>query len=229
MAETFTELIASSARGTLTEQALETLQRDILSGKLKPGARLGVTELAHTYGIGTTPIREALSRLLSKNLIVATERRGFRVREMSYEDLRDITLTRFVIEREGLRLSMKQGDDEWAASIIASLHRLRLLVRRQQEGESLGGPEFDDLHQQFHASLLSACDSPRLMSLADNLYLQAYRYRATMMDSWTDPQQFIAAHEALANAVTERREAEAISLLEDHLTTTLRHVYESTA
>ncbi|MEM9231900.1 MAG: GntR family transcriptional regulator, partial [Pseudomonadota bacterium] len=123
MAELQTDTTSTAARGTLTEQALESLQKDILAGTLKPGARLGVTELANTYDIGTTPIREALSRLLSKNLIVATERRGFRVREMSYDDLRDITLTRFVIEREALRLSMIQGDDEWIALIVASLHR----------------------------------------------------------------------------------------------------------
>lgn len=225
MAELQTDTTNATARGTLTEQALESLQRDILAGTLKPGARLGVTELAKTYGIGTTPIREALSRLLSQNLIIATERRGFRVREMSYDDLRDITLTRFVIEREALRLSMKQGDDEWIASIIASLHRLRLLVSRQTEGEGLRGPEFDKMHEHFHAALISACKSPRLISQANNLYLQAYRYRATMMGNWADPEKFIAAHETLAMAATERREAEAISLLEDHLTTTLRHVF----
>lgn len=225
MAELQTDTTSTAARGTLTEQALESLQKDILAGTLKPGARLGVTELANTYDIGTTPIREALSRLLSKNLIVATERRGFRVREMSYDDLRDITLTRFVIEREALRLSMIQGDDEWIALIVASLHRLRLLVSRHSEEEGLRGTEFDELHQAFHSALISACKSPRLMGHAENLYLQAYRYRATMMDRWTDPQKFISAHEALAAAVTERRESEAIELLEDHLTTTLRHVF----
>ena len=215
---------AFDENGTMAERAVDLLQRDILSGHLEPGQRLSVTALASEYGIGATPLREALSRLLSHNLVIASGRRGFRVRGMSQEDLADITHVRFIIEREGVRLSMLNGGDEWEASVVAHLHRLRLFVERQ--GTAFGqGAEFDLLHRRFHASLLSGCNSPRTMELASNLYNQAYRYRRIMMRNLSDPEHFVAIHRSLAEAILARDEAAASTLLHEHLCSTLRAIY----
>lgn len=211
--------------GTMTERAVELLQRGILSGELAPGQRLNVMDLVALYGIGATPIREALSRLLSHNLITANGRRGFRVREMSRTDLADITHVRFVIEREGILMAMQRGDDAWEASIVGHLHRLRLFVERAGSAFGEGGEEFDALHHRFHASLLSGCGSPRIIALAENLYFQAYRYRRISMRQLADPDHFIAIHETLAEAVLARDEARAAGLLQVHLESTLRTVY----
>src|SRR5882757_6786018 len=98
---------------TLSERAAGLLQRDILAGTLAPGARLGIVELAQRYEIGATPLREGLSRLVSRGLIVAIGQRGFRVADVSREDLFDITRMRVVIEVEALRLAMENGGDAW--------------------------------------------------------------------------------------------------------------------
>lgn len=210
---------------SLTERAMEILQWDILSGQLKPGSRLRVIDLAEGYGIGATPIREALCRLTSQNLVTTIDRRGFRVRDMSYTDLEDITRTRLIIEREGLRLSMAHGGDEWEASVVAAFHRLRLHVERHGLTFFEGGAESDLVHRQFHASLIAGCGSQRIMELAADLYYQAYRYRRIMMKTFTDPDRFVAGHERLSRVVLSRNEAEALSLLENHLYATLKSVY----
>lgn len=163
---------------------------------------------------------------MSQGLVVASGRRGFFVRELSREDLLDITHTRVLIEREGIRLSMERGGDEWEASVLARMHRLRLFVERH--GDSFGeqGDELDLLHRQFHASLLGGCQSPRIMQLSDNLYSQAYRYRCILMKTWSDPDHYIANHEGLASAVLARDLERASDLLRTHLYSTLRRVYQ---
>ena len=210
---------------TLTERAIARLHQDILSGALPPGARLAVVDLAETYGIGTTPIREALSRLVSRNLITVTGRRGFRVREMGREDLEDITRLRLIAELEGIRLSMRNGDDAWEAGIIGHLHQLRVHVHRSGRDFGKGGLDFDHLHRQFHASLLAASGSPRLRDLSDNLYDQACRYRLTMMRMLVDPDEFIRMHSDLAEAVLSRDADAVAGLLREHLYSTVRCVY----
>src|ERR1700682_4922533 len=87
---------------TLSERAAGILQRDILAGKLPPGSRLAITELAQHYEIGATPLREGLSRLVSRGLIVAIGQRGFRVASVSREDLADITCMRTAVEIEAV-------------------------------------------------------------------------------------------------------------------------------
>src|SRR6187397_1941570 len=96
---------------TLTERAAMLVERDIIAGHLAPGARLGIVDLVQRYEIGATPLREGLSRLISRGLIVGIGQRGFRVSDVSREDLEDITQMRTVVEIEALRLAMARGDD----------------------------------------------------------------------------------------------------------------------
>ena len=214
---------------TLAERAALRLQREILGGVLAPGDRLAVMDLARQYGMGTTPVREGLSRLLSQGLIVATGRRGFRVSEISRADLADLTALRAVIEIEGARLSFETGDDTWEAEILASLHRLRNYVRRAGIAALEGNPDYDALHKGFHMALIGGCGSPRLLDTASTLYDQAYRYRRLMMRKLDDPEGLIQRHEELAEVALARDLPRAALLLRAHLETTLRYVYPAPA
>ncbi|RWR10289.1 FCD domain-containing protein [Sinirhodobacter populi] len=216
---------AAPEEGTLTEKAAQLLQREILQGVLEPGARLAVIDLSERYGIGATPIREALSRLTSQNLVAAVGRRGFHVRGMNYEDLHDITRVRFLVEQEALRLSMRQGGDEWEGELVASLHRLQLYVERAGSNFGAGGEQFDQLHHQFHAKLIGGSGSPRLTELARDLYNQAYRYRRSNMRRLIDAEDFMQMHRVLAHAALSRDETRALELLHEHLNSTLANVY----
>ncbi len=67
------------AADTLSERAAALIQRDILTGRFAPGSRLGIMDLASDYGMGATPVREGLSRLVARQTVVAPGQRGFRV------------------------------------------------------------------------------------------------------------------------------------------------------
>lgn len=216
------------APDTLTDRAIAALQRDILAGELPPGGRLGVVGLVRRYGIGATPIREALSRLASRDLIIAIGQRGFRVAPITREDLADITAIRVVLETEALRRSIEQGSDAWEAAIVASLHRLKRYVARHGSAFGEGTEEFDRLHKAFHSELIASAGSARLRQAIADLYDQAYRYRRIMMKQFTDPDRFIAAHERLAERVLERRFEPARAELVEHIHSTLKYVYPDT-
>ena len=57
------------------------------------------------------------------------------------------------------------------------------------------------------------------------LYDQAYRYRRLMMATFADPEEFVRAHESLAEAAIERSRERAEALLEAHIASTLALVY----
>ena len=98
---------------TLTASAYMQVRRDILSTELAPGNRLTIQSLQKRYGIGPTPLREALARLAADGFVLGEDNRGFRVPPMSLAALRDITDQRKLIECQGLRKSIESGDDRF--------------------------------------------------------------------------------------------------------------------
>jgi DNA-binding GntR family transcriptional regulator len=214
---------------TLSERAAALLEADIVSGALAPGARLGIVERAAHYGIGATPLREGLSRLVARGLVDAIGQRGFRVKEISAEDLADIVRIRTVIECEALRLSMESGGGGWEGDIVAALHRLKLYVRDAGRDFGEGRPEFDALHKGFHTALIAACGSPRMLSAHSDLYDQAYRYRRLMMARLADPEEFLREHQAIADLAIARAGEKACAGLAAHIAATLTHVYGGAA
>ncbi len=214
---------------TLSERAAALVEADILSGALAPGARLGIAERAAHYGIGATPLREGLSRLVSRGLVDAIGQRGFRVKEISREDLADLVRIRTVIECEALRLSMAAGRGEWEGDIVAALHRLKRYVRDAGREFGEGRPEFDVLHKAFHTALIAACNSPRMLAAHSDLYDQAYRYRRLMMAKLADPEEFLHEHQTIADLAISRASEKACANLAAHIASTLRHVYGGAA
>ena len=210
---------------TLSERAANLVERDIIAGLLAPGARLGIVDLVQRYEIGATPLREGLSRLVSRGLIVGIGQRGFRVADVSREDLLDITRMRTVVEMEALRLAIAHGDDAWEAGIVSTLHQMRRHIERTGNDFREGAPDFDRLHKAFHTALLAACGSKRLLTAHSDLYDQAYRYRRVMMRSFDSGKRFVAAHQNLADRVLARDVPGAQTMLEAHLHSTLDFVY----
>jgi GntR family carbon starvation induced transcriptional regulator len=214
-----------SGSDTLSERAAGLVEQDIIAGVLAPGARLGIVDLVQRYEIGATPLREGLSRLISRGLIVGIGQRGFRVADVSRDDLLDITRMRTVVEIEALRLAIAHGNDTWEAGVLGALHQMRRHIERTGDDFREGAPDFDKLHKAFHTSLLAACGSRRLLTAHSDLYDQAYRYRRVMMRALGSGEEFITVHQSLADRVLARNLDGAQAMLRSHLHSTLDYVY----
>ena len=76
-------LAKSDGTQTLNASALTLLRSDIIACRLMPNERLRVETLRERYGMGTSPIREALMRLEAEGLVELEQNKGFRVSEVS--------------------------------------------------------------------------------------------------------------------------------------------------
>lgn len=90
-------------RGTLTDQAIESLLGLLHEGKLKPGDRLPPQrELASLMGLSATVVREAVRGLASMKVIHVVHGRGAYVRQVSPKDLIRPEALFSVLDRETL-------------------------------------------------------------------------------------------------------------------------------
>lgn len=214
-----------SSKETLTEQAIERLTAEIIKGVLPPERKLLVAELKERYGMGASPLREAMARLVSMGFVVFDRRRGFRVSPVSREDLEDLTLVRQSLDGAALERSMARGDVEWEVGLVAAFARLERAINSSAVGDTPESPVIESAHKQFHTALIAGCGSPRMMALHDLLYDQARRYRQISMQRIQDINHFLEIHRELMDLVLRRDPVIASPVLVAHIALTLGNVY----
>jgi len=197
---------------TLAEKAYTSLRQDILRGAFASGSPLRLADLGERYGMGFSPLREALNRLQAERLVTSESLRGFRVAPLSLAEFEDALATRLMIEGQALRLSIAKGGDDWAAGIVSSLYALRLQAERKDDLA-----ELESRHHAFHRALLTACASPWLLEFFERLYMATERYRLPALGAaGRGNRDIMAEHSAIADAVLARDAAAAEALLADH-------------
>lgn len=201
---------------TLANKAYDCIRTDIIRGILAPETPLRLAELKESYGMGFSPLREALNRLQSERFVDAFNLKGFRVAPWSLPEMRDAMQTRIEIETQALRAAIRKGDDEWEGEIVSSLHALNRLAARSEPYKDL--TELERRHFKFHRALISACGSPWKLSFFEQLYGATERYRIpALLNNTSGPTRDIKTeHSTLADAALERDAELACTRLHAH-------------
>jgi len=205
--------------GTYIEAVQQRLREDIVSGRLAPWEKLRLAELKTRYTMGSSPLREALSRLVGEGLVTFEGNKGFRVRGLSREDLADIAYMRTAVETFAIRTAVERGGVEWESGIVAALHTLTSLTRdTATDRASLDA--WNVAHDRFHEAVISACGSPRVFETQRRLAEHHNRYRRIFMGENLPRQLIIDEHRDIADAALARDAERAAMLLGRHMVIT---------
>ncbi|MGY4502123.1 GntR family carbon starvation induced transcriptional regulator [Bradyrhizobium sp. GM24.11] len=222
-------LAVAGGKRTMASILTERLRQDVLSGALKAGARLTMRDLAERYDAGAIPLREALSRLSSTGFITVEDQRGFRVAEISDEEVVDVQTQRAELECIALRKSIETGSLQWEIDLISSYHAL-LHIQLRLSGQPLANnPDWEAQHCKFHFHLVSACGSKWLLHFIQTLIEHSSRYRqaASIVFSASSGKRDVGAeHKAIVDAAVARDADLACALLRAHHRTTTEYVVE---
>lgn len=211
----------------LVEQAYEALRRSLIHCEFEPGQRLRVEELQRRYGFSSSPLREALNRLVQQGLVRALEHRGFRVAPLTVDGIADLTRVRLLVETETLRDSIRHGDDRWEADLVAAFHALSLVEKRLGTGPLVLDEQWTSRHRAYHLAIYGACTSALLNEMVEGLFDQAERFRRFSARHRTTHRAKNSEHQRLFDAVLARDEVLSVALLEQHIRGTERNVTTS--
>lgn len=153
------------------------MRSDILSLDLLPGSALRLPALSCRYGIGVTPIRECLNRLSIDKLVFIEHNKGFRVANLSLDDLLDIERSRSTIEGELFLQAIRIGDDAWEAAIIGAYHHLLAASPVSVLGTQDDLDRWNRRHAAFHDALIAGRQSPWMQRFQRQLADQLGRYQ----------------------------------------------------
>ena len=220
------------------EQAFSLLKRDILDARLPPNAALPVASLKKRYGLGWTPLREALSRLETERLVTFSPNKGYRVAGVSAEELLDLQKAREAVESSLLDESISLGDVEWEQRVVAAHHAIKqtepLRVMMPEEELAL----WEQRHRAFHSALLSGAKSAWLMHIYEQISDHLDRHHRAMVLAFAlsgtptpNDERYNEIlegasnrqhHTMLMEASLERDKTRALELLHEHIGFTLK-------
>jgi len=210
---------APGGHRTMASSVYGRLRRDILEGTLKPGERLPIDALRARYGTGASPVREALNRLAAEGVVALEDQKGFRVPPISRADLLELTRTRCWVNEIAVRESIARGDAAWEERLVVAYHRLSRSPRTSPEGANRVAPEWERLHREFHTAVIAACGSQWFIEAFQTLFDRATRYRHLSITPAPERDD-MAEHRAIMEAALARNAAEAIRLLNAHISLT---------
>lgn len=150
---------------------------EILQGRLRAGERLIIRELADRLGVSPTPVREALVALEGIGLVDAVPNRGAVVRNMTAEDVREISQVRRALECEAVRLACGRVE-------LAELHELAKAFREMRSAKRPTKRFIDkarELDDRLHDLIANSCGNRFLLKEIGRLKLL---FRAFRDVSW---------------------------------------------
>ncbi|ATE61182.1 GntR family transcriptional regulator [Thauera sinica] len=198
-------------RGGRANEIRATLQEEIESGRLPPGASLDERALAARFDVSRTPVREALQQLAARDLVRIAPRQGVTVGRLSIGQVRAIMETVGELESLCAKLAARRIDDDMRRALDDALQRC-------QEAAVQGSPaEYGVANNQFHEVIYGGSRNAYLAELIRNARRQIQRYRTKDFQTKAEISKSLQEHLKVARAIQEGDEAQAAQSMAQHV------------
>jgi DNA-binding GntR family transcriptional regulator len=217
-----------------TGDALEPLRRDsaperiaaqlrsrIVKGRLPPGQALREVEIARQLGVSRGPVREAFQRLIQEGLLEAHPARGVFVPQLSAGDIADLYLARGAVETTAARFLARSGTAD-------ALNDLSVALGELEAAPADDWTELASLDLHLHEVLVRSTGSKRLARMFDTLAAETRLCMVALESFYPERADLVTEHAEIVQAIQRRDAAAATSLLERHMTDSVRRLVART-
>lgn len=209
---TFPQAVPVSRAST----AYTAIMRMISERQLLPGSLVTEAELVRELGFSRTPVREALHRLEAEGHLISGPGRGYRIAEVSEDDLIKVYRVRSVLEATA-------AYDACAVISHAELGRLRDLydsmekMRAKKDDEGLA-----QLNSQFHRAISVASGNQYLDMMLGSIYVVFDHFRPTALVQPGRRDQAAIEHGQIIELLAKGERDAVRDLAEQHVMNALR-------
>ena len=203
------------------DTAYAELKRRIIHCALAPGERFTEAQLASETGIGKTPVREALTRLIQEGLVGSIPGHGYEVTPITLGDVHDLFSFRRIVESAAAQLA--------AGHIVATdLRRLDALCAVQDVVEDAEGEErYLRANYTFHATIADASGNRRLARAVRQVLDESERLLHLSAPLSTRSEEIAREHKELVDALIAGDAETARRMASAHITESQRLVVDA--
>jgi DNA-binding GntR family transcriptional regulator len=183
---------------TMSEFVYGSLKEAIINNELKANQRINEKELADRFHVSRTPIREAVLRLATEGFVKIDSYRRAIVKEISFEELRDILEVLGALDRLAIVQAINNMTTE-------DVKKLETLTNKMEKKCNLNSVEkFIELNAEFHNELWKYVSNKFLLEILHFVRDKKERYSYARLYLYKTPgflEKSMKHHKELMEAV----------------------------
>jgi len=208
---TLPTLTIDGLEGPLGQRIYSALRTGILDLRFTPGMVLRKGALCEQLGVSRSPVAEALGRLSSDGLVDIVPQSATRVSRFSMEDLREESFLREAVEVAAVAKVADAHTDDQITRLTRNLRLQGLLV---EDADFQG---FFQADEDFHELILDFTGFPKVALAANQMSLQLRRARILLLPEKGRPEEAVAEHCAILDAIRAHDAEAARTAMSLHL------------
>ncbi len=205
----------------LSDRIFEIIEKQIVSGAVKPGERLVETDLAESLGTSKSPVREALKRLEGEGIVTLIPRKGYFVRDIDRKSIEDFVDIMIVIEPAIVQYALKQKTEAVCREIDAILDEMKQTLKKKDYESYVG------LNDRFHGLFVDLTENQWFLKFFNTLHKQADMLRSLSLHSRDRFSHSIEEHTAIAEAFKKGDEKKIVEAVRHHILMFRENLLES--
>jgi DNA-binding GntR family transcriptional regulator len=181
--------------GTTAERIYEQLVDRIISGELRPGARVEEQAIASEFGVSRTPVRDALRQLAGTGLVKFRPNKGVTVVDLKLEELTEIFEA--LGEFEALCACLAaQRMTQLERAVLRNLHAEAAAAARAEDEDAYG-----ELNNRLHQIIYDGTHNPSIAAVTENFRQRVMPFRAFAGTAQHRIHESHQEHDALVEAI----------------------------
>jgi DNA-binding GntR family transcriptional regulator len=210
----------AAPKSLISDHVAGALEKAITTGKLRPGAKLLLRDLASEFNISMIPVREALNRLVARGLVQRDPNRGMFVVQLSVEELELILEVRIRLEGLVARLACTRAIPDELKALQ------KIVVSMAKALERKDWLQYAETDSRFHQKLWTCVRNPFLGRCLNSIMLPWFGYQMAsgVLSIESEYETIPALHKQIVDAIESgdaERAEESITILSSCMRTFL--------
>ena len=206
--------ITGVKRVRTSDAVFNILRESILDRTFLPGQRLDVRALSDKLEVSQTPVKEAITRLVTEGLIEQRPRSGTYITILSAEDIRETLAVRRSLECLAAETIFDHMVDDDLAKLEEMVVLLERPIRNDRERQ-----QHERKNTEFHLRMVELSKNRKLIDIYRNLNAHLKMARVHYSSVFTSPrlQEERVEHRSILAALEARDSSALSSALSHHI------------
>lgn len=196
---------------TAASRIYADLRAELVSLQRRPGEAISEAEIALSYGVSRTPVREAILKLSDEGLVEIFPQSGINVSRIPIAALPEAIVVRRALEETTTRMAAERA----TASQVLALHSI--LERQREADVAHDRKAFHRADELFHATIAEIAGYPGIWKLILQVKVNVDRFRQLTLPQAGRMATVIAEHERILSAIEAHDANRAAAAMARHI------------